>query len=129
MSGELPMMFDSLTSVLPHIKSGKLRGLAVSTATRSPFVPELPTIAETGHPGFEVAGWTGILAPAKTPEAVLDKLNNELIAALKKPDVQAQFNALAFQTAGESREDFRRYMVTELAKWTKVVKDSGTKLE
>ena len=129
MSGELPMMFDSLTSVLPHIKSGKLRGLAVSTATRSPFVPELPTIAETGHPGFEVAGWTGILAPAKTPEAVLDKLNNELIAALKKPDVQAQFNALAFQTAGESREDFRRYMVTELAKWTKAVKDSGTKLE
>jgi tripartite-type tricarboxylate transporter receptor subunit TctC len=129
MSGELPMMFDSLTSVLPHIKSGKLRGLAVSTASRSPFIPELPTIAESGYPGFEVAGWTGVLAPAKTPDAILDKLNSELIAAIKKPDVQAQFAALAFQPSGESREEFRRYMVVELAKWTKAVKDSGTKLD
>ena len=129
MSGELPMMFDSLTSVLPHVKSGKLRGLAVSTAARSPFLPDLPTIAESGYTGFEVAGWTGILAPAKTPEAILEKLNNELIAALKKPDVKEQFNALAFQTAGESREDFRRYIVTEIAKWTKAIKDSGTKID
>ncbi len=129
MSGELPMMFDSMTSVLPHIKSGKLRGLAVSTATRSLFVPDLPTIAESGYPGFEVAGWTGVLAPAKTPDVILDKLNNELLAALKKPEVRDLFNTLAFQAAGESREEFRRYMVTELAKWAKAVKDSGTKID
>lgn len=129
MSGELPMMFDSMTSVLPHMKSGKLRGLAVSTASRSPFIPELPTVAESGYPGFEVAGWTGVLAPAKTPEAILDKLNNELIAALKKPEVRELLNTLAFQPAGESREEFRRYMVAELAKWTKAVKDSGTKID
>jgi tripartite-type tricarboxylate transporter receptor subunit TctC len=129
MSGELPMMFDSMTSVLPHIKSGKLRGLAVSTSARSPFLPELPTVAESGYAGFEVAGWTGILAPAKTPDSILDRLNNELIAVLKKPDVRDLFNSLAFQAAGESREEFRRYMVTELAKWVKAVKDSGTKID
>jgi tripartite-type tricarboxylate transporter receptor subunit TctC len=129
MSGELPMMFDSLTAVLPHVKSGKLRGLAVSTATRSPFLPELPTIAESGFPGFEVAGWTGVFAPAKTPEAVLDKINGELIAVLAKPDIKAHFNQLAFVPAGESREAFRRHMLSEIAKWTKAIKDSGTKID
>ncbi len=129
MSGELPMMFDSMTSVLPHVKSGKLRGMAVSTGTRSPFLPELPTIAESGFPGFEVAGWTGIFAPAKTPEPVLDKINSELVTILAKPDIKEHFNQLAFVPAGESREVFRRYMLAEIVKWTKAVKDSGTKIE
>jgi tripartite-type tricarboxylate transporter receptor subunit TctC len=129
MSGELPMMFDSMTSVLPHVKSGKLRGLAVSTATRSPFLPDLPTVAESGMPGFEVAGWTGVFAPAKTPEPVLDKINTELLAALAKPEVKEHFNQLAFTPAGESREAFRRHMLTEIVKWTKAIKDSGTKID
>ena len=129
MSGELPMMFDSMTSVLPHVKSGKLRGMAVSTAMRSPFLPDLPTVAESGFPGFEVAGWTGVFAPAKTPEPVLDKINSELVAILAKPDIKEHFNQLAFVPAGESREVFRRYMLAEIVKWTKAVKDSGTKIE
>jgi tripartite-type tricarboxylate transporter receptor subunit TctC len=129
MSGELPVMFDSMTSVLPHVKSGKLRGLAVSTATRSPFLPELPTIAESGYPGFEVAGWTGVFAPASTPAAVLDKIDRELIAAAKRPEVRELFNTLAFAPAGGSREEFRRYIVSEIAKWTKAIKDSGTKID
>ncbi len=129
MSGELPMMFDSVTAVLQHVKSGKLRGLAVSSAARSPFLPELPTIAESGYPGFEVAGWTGLLAPAKTPDAILDQLSRELIAVLKRPDIREHFNQLAFTPAGESREEFRRYIVTEIAKWTKAVQDSGTKID
>ena len=128
MSGQVPMMFDSMTSVLPHVKSGKLRGLAVSTAARSPFLPELPTIAESGYPGFEFSGWTGMLAPARTPGPVLDKLEKELIAALKKPDVKELFNTLAFTPAGESRDVFRRFMISEIAKWGKAVKDSGTKI-
>lgn len=128
MTGQVPIMFDSVTSVLPHLKSGKLRGLAVSTAARSPFLPELPTIAESGYPGFEFAGWTGMLAPARTPGPVLDKLEKELIAALKKPDVKELFNTLAFTPAGESRQEFRRFMISEIAKWGKAVKDSGTKI-
>lgn len=128
MSGQVPIMFDSMTSVLPHVKSGKLRGLAVSTAARSPFLPELPTIAESGYPGFEFAGWTGILAPARTPGPVLDKLEKAIIAALQKPDVKELFNTLAFTPAGESREEFRRFMISEIAKWGKAVKDSGTKI-
>ena len=129
MSGELPMMFDSMTSVLPHVKSGRLRGLAVSSATRSPFLPQLPTIAEWGYPGFEVAGWSGVFAPAKTPDAVLEKIDRELIAVLKRPEIKEHFNQLAFVVASESREEFRRHMVAEIAKWAKAIKDSGTKID
>ncbi len=129
MSGQVPMMFDSMTSVLPHVKSGKLRGLAVSTGGGSPFLPELPTVAESGYPGFEVAGWTGLLAPARTPRPVLDKLEKEMIAVLKKPDVKELFNTLAFTPAGESRDEFKRFIISEIAKWAKAVKDSGTKID
>ena len=129
MSGELPAMFDSMTSVLPHVKSGKLRGLAVSTATRSPFLPELPTIAESGYPRFEVAGWTGIFAPAGAPAAVLDKIDRELIAAAKRPEVSELFTQLAFAPAAESREEFRRHIVAEIAKWAKAIKDAGIKID
>lgn len=129
MSGELPAMFDSMTSVLPHVKSGRLRALAVSSATRSPFLPALPTIAESGYAGFAVAGWSGVFAPAKTPDAVLDKIDRELIAALKRPEIKEHFNQLAFVVASESREEFRRHMVAETAKWAKAIKDSGTKID
>ena len=129
MSGELPTMFDTMTSVLPHIKSGKLRGLAVSTATRSPFLSELPTIAESGYPGFDVAGWTGVFAPAGTPTAVLDRIEHELIVAAKRPEVRELFNQLAFTPAAESREAFRRHIVAEIAKWAKAIKDSGAKID
>ncbi len=129
MSGELPMMFDSMTSVLPHVKSGRLRGLAVSSAARSPFLPELPTIAESGYPGFEVAGWTGVFAPAGTPPAVLDKIDRELIAAARRPEVRELFTQLAFAPVEESREEFRRHIVSEIAKWTMAIKDSGTKID
>lgn len=129
MSGELPMMFDTMTSVLPHVKSGRLRGLAVSTATRSPFLPELPTITESGYPGFEVVGWTGVFAPAGTPTAVLDRVDRDLIAAAKRPEVRALFNQLAFAPAAESREAFSRYIVAETAKWAKAIKDSGAKID
>jgi len=129
MSGQVPMMFDSMTSVLPHVNSGKLRGLAVSTATRSSFLPDVPTIAESGFPGFEVTGWTGILAPARTPGAILEKIDKEMIAVLKKPEIKEHLSHLAFVPVGESREDFRRFIVSEIAKWTKAIKDSGTKID
>ncbi len=129
MSGELPAMFDSMTSVLPHVKSGRLRGLAVSSAARSPFLPALPTIAESGYAGFAVAGWSGVFAPAKTPDAVLDKIDRELIAVLKRAEIKEHFNQLAFVPASESREEFRRHMVAETAKWAKAIKDSGTKID
>ncbi len=129
MSGELPAMFDSMTSVLPHVKSGRLRGLAVSSAARSPFLPQLPTIAESGYPGFEVAGWSGVFAPARTPDAVLDKIDRELIAVLKRPEIKEHFNQLAFVAASESRDEFKRHLVAEIGKWAKAIKDSGTKID
>lgn len=129
MSGEVPTMFDTMTSVLPHVKSGKLRGLAVSTATRSQFLPDVPSIAESGYPGFEVFGWTGVFAPAGTPNAILERIDRELLAAVKRTEVRELFNQLAFAPATESREAFRRYIIAEVGKWAKAVKDSGAKVD
>ena len=125
--GQVPVMFDAIPAVLPHIKSGKLRGLGIGTLHRSPFLPELPTIAEAGYPGFEAVGWIGIVAPAKTPEAVLDKLNHEILRILQAPDVKDRLSSLAFTPVGDTRKEFAAFIQSEIAKWGKAVKDSGAK--
>jgi tripartite-type tricarboxylate transporter receptor subunit TctC len=127
--GQVPVMFDAIPAVLPHIKSGKLRGLGIGTTTRSPFLPELPTIAEQGYPKFEAVGWIGIVAPAKTPPAILDKLNAEIVRALKEPDVKQRLDALAATPVGGTRAEFAAFMKSEIAKWGKAVKESGAKAE
>jgi tripartite-type tricarboxylate transporter receptor subunit TctC len=129
MGGQVPVMFDAIPATLPHMKSGKLRGLGIATLTRSPFAPELPTIAEAGYPGFEAVGWIGIVAPAKTPEAVLNKLNAEMLRMLKEPDVKQRLDSLAFTPVGGSRAEFAAFIKSEIAKWGKAVKDSGAKAE
>jgi tripartite-type tricarboxylate transporter receptor subunit TctC len=129
MGGQVAVMFDAIPAVLPHIKSGKLRGLGIATLARSPFLPELPTIAEQGYPRFEAVGWIGIVAPAKTPEAVLDKLNAEIVRIIKQPDVQERFAALAFTPAGGTRVEFGAFIKSEIAKWGKAVKESGAKAD
>jgi tripartite-type tricarboxylate transporter receptor subunit TctC len=129
MSGQVPIMFDAIPAVLPHLKSGKLRGLGIGTRTRSPFVPDLPTIAESGYPGFEAVGWIGIVAPAKTPDAVLDKLNAEIVHILKEPDVKQRLDALAFTPVGDTRAEYATFIKSEIAKWGKAVKASGAKAD
>ena len=129
MGGQIPVMFDAIPATMPHIKSGKLRGLGIATLKRSTFLPDLPTIAEQGYAGFEAVGWIGIAAPARTPAAVLDKLNAELNKMLNEPEVKDRLNTLAFTPMGGTRKEFTDYMKTEIAKWGKAVKDSGARVD
>jgi tripartite-type tricarboxylate transporter receptor subunit TctC len=132
MGGQIPMMFDAIPATLPHIKSGKLRGLGIATLNRSAFLPDLPTLAESGLEslaGFEAVGWIGIAAPAHTPAAVLDRLNTEMRRMLNEPDVKDRLNTLAFTPMGGTRKAFGDYMKAEIAKWGKAVKDSGARVD
>ena len=129
MGGQIPVMFDAIPATQPHIKSGKLRGLGIATLKRSAFLPDLPTIAESGYPGFEAVGWIGIAAPAQTPTAVLDKLNAEMVKILNQPDVKERLSALAFTPVGDSRAQFAAYIKSEIAKWGKAVRESGAKAD
>jgi tripartite-type tricarboxylate transporter receptor subunit TctC len=127
--GQIPIMFDAIPAVLPHVKAGKLRGLGIATLKRSPFLPNVPTIAESGYPGFEAVGWIGIAAPAKTPAPVLDKLNTEIVRIINTPEMKERLATLAFTPVGDSREQFSGFIRSEIAKWGKAVKESGAKAE
>ena len=127
--GQIPVMFDAIPAVRPHIQGAKLRGLGIATLKRSAFLPELPTIAESGFPAFEAVGWIGIAAPAKTPTAVLDQLNAEMKRILAQPDVKERLQTLAFAPVGDSREQFAAYIKSEIEKWGKAVRESGAKAD
>jgi tripartite-type tricarboxylate transporter receptor subunit TctC len=129
LSGEIPLMSDAIPATLGHIKAGKLVGLGIAARERSPFLPDLPTIAEQGYPGFEAVGWIGLAAPAKTPEPILVKLNAEIGHILAAPDVRERLAALAFTPVGGTREEFGAFLHAEIAKWRKVVKESGAKID
>ena len=122
-------MFDAIPAVLPHVKSGRLRGMGIATLKRSPFLPDVPTIAESGYPGFEAVGWIGIAAPAKTPAPILDRLNAEIVRIINTPEMKERLAMLAFTPVGDTREQFARFIKAEIAKWGKAVKDSGAKAE
>ena len=123
MGGQVQVMFDS--SVVPHIKSGKLRPLAVTSAKRSSALPELPTMAEAGLPGYEATAWFGVLAPAGTPQPIVEKLNAELVAVLRDPATQAWMKQQGFDAIGNSPKEFATFISDETTKWAKVVKESG----
>ena len=127
--GQVQLMFDNLPPSLPHIKAGKLRALAVTSATRSSALPDTPTIAESGLPGFEASSWFGVLAPAGTPPAIIAKLNAEIAAWLASPEAKEKMLALGANIGGGSPEDFARHIAAETAKWQKVVKASGAKVD
>ena len=128
-SGQIPVMFDAIPAVLPHVKSGRLRGLGIGSAKRSPFLPDVPTIAESGFPGFEAVGWIGIAAPAKTPAAILDKLHAEIVRIINTPEMKERLATLAFTPVGDTREEFARFIKAEIAKWGQAVKESGARAE
>ena len=123
LGGQTQVMFDS--SVVPHVKAGKLRALGVTSAKRSSALPDVPTIAEAGLPGYEATAWFGILAPAGTPEAVVTKLNAEISAVLRDPAILKWMEGQGFEVAGGSPADFAAHIRKETAKWARVVKDSG----
>ena len=127
--GHVPMMFGSLPSVLPQVKAGRLRALAVSTAKRSSFVPELPTVAEAGVPGFEARQWWGVFAPAKTPRPVVAKLNGEIHKILAAEDVKSRLADEGAEPVVTTPEAFSAIVKSDIAKWKKVVADLNLKLD
>ena len=127
--GSVPLMFDTVPGVLSQVKNGKLRVLGVAIPQRSPYLPDVPTIAEQGYPGFESVGWIGLAAPAKTPVAILDRLNAEIRSMLQDPAVKARIDQLAFTPVGDSRQEFTAFVKSEIEKWSKIAKDSGARAD
>jgi tripartite-type tricarboxylate transporter receptor subunit TctC len=129
LGGHIQLMFSGFSSTLPHIKSGKLRALAQTGEKRSAALPDVPTIAESGFPNFEATAWYGVHAPAKTPKAIVNRLNAEIVKALKLPDVKERLSGLGFEIAASTPEAYGKYIRSEITKWAKVVKASGAKPE
>jgi tripartite-type tricarboxylate transporter receptor subunit TctC len=120
--GQVPLMFASIAGWLPHVKSGRVRGIAVTGSKRSSIAPQYPTVAESGLPGFEVITWFGILTTAGTPKDVIARLNQELVRSLAVPAVKAQATTLGMEIVGSSAEDYAAFLRSENAKWGKMVK-------
>lgn len=128
LAGHVQMNFAGIT-LLPHIKAGKLRALAVTTAKRSMAIPDLPTIAESGLPGYEVDAWYGAYFPAETPREIVSKLNKEIVKILHMADVKAHFASQGAEIVGNAPEEFAAFTKAEIDKWAKVVKDSGARVD
>ena len=127
--GETQMMFAVMQPLQPQIQAGKLRAIAVTSAKRFPLLPDLPAIAESGYPGFEALAWNGIMVPAGTPKPVVAKLNAEINAILKQPDVVAKMNASGFDLIGGSPEDFGKLIRGETDTWAPVITKVGRRLD
>ena len=127
--GQVQLMFDNLPPSLPQIKAGKLRALAVTSSTRAPALPDVPTVAEAGLPGFEASSWFGLLAPAGTPPAIVAKINAEVAKWLATPEAKENLSKQGANAAGGTPEDFAKHIAAETAKWAKVVKASGAKID
>lgn len=128
-AGRVQLMFNSVASIEPYVKAGRLRGLAVTSLKRSVAFPELPTVSEAGVPGFEVVSWAGVIAPAKTPRAIVARLNAEVNKALASPAVGGKLTALGYQIVGGTSEQFAELIKKESAKWAEVVKRAGVKMD
>jgi len=130
LAGQVQLMFDNLANALPNVKAGKLRALAVTTLARSPAVPELPTIAESGLPGFDLSTWFGLLVPAGTPPEIVAKLNAEVVRALNASDMRERLQRMGAEPpANNTPEHFAVFIRSEAAKYAKVVKSSGAKVD
>jgi tripartite-type tricarboxylate transporter receptor subunit TctC len=125
LGNHIAIMFDNMPSAIGHVKAGKLRPLAVTTAQRSPALPDVPTIAEAGVPGYEATSWFGLLAPAGTPAPVVTKLNAAILKALADPDVKKKLLEQGAEPAGETPAQFAAFIASETVKWGKIVKQSG----
>jgi tripartite-type tricarboxylate transporter receptor subunit TctC len=129
MSGQVSILFDNIMTAQPNVKAGKVKALAISSPARSPLVPDVPTVAESGLPGFQSVVWFGLLGPANTPRPVVDRMNAEMNKALQLPEIQARFTQMGFEPAGGTAADFAQVIQRDAQKWSKVIKDAGVKPE
>jgi tripartite-type tricarboxylate transporter receptor subunit TctC len=125
LSGQTQVMFDAVAAVMPHVKAGKLRLLAVGGARRSPFLPDVPTMQEAGVPGYVNASWGAVIAPARTPRALVERLNADIVAILNEPDTKERLAVLSAEVTASSAEDAAAYMRSEELRLTKLIRDVG----
>jgi len=129
LSGEVVAVSVAMPTAVPHLRSGKLRGLAITSRRRNDALPDIPTVEELGFPGFEDITWVGIFVPAGTPPAIVSKLNADVNAFLSLPDTRERLASLAFDPVGGTAESFAAYLKTEVAKWAKVIRETGARIE
>ena len=129
LGGQVDLMFDSITSARPHILSGKLRALGVTSAKRSATLPDVPTIAEAGVPGYEVSPWFAVFAPAGTPAAIVNKINAALIDAMKQPDTVAKFETIGAEPIGTTPQQLATHLDKELARWGALIKERNIRMD
>jgi tripartite-type tricarboxylate transporter receptor subunit TctC len=128
-AGRVQIMFSNMLTSMPHVRAGKLRAIGISSTRRSPQAPDLPTIAESGLPGFSAVPWYGVLGPAGLPRPIVGKLNSEITRALAQPDMQERFVAQGIDLQSSSPEQFGALIKSEVVKWRKVVRDAGAKVD
>jgi len=129
LGGHIQLTFDNMLTVLPQVKAGKLRGLAVTMTTRSPLTPELPTVAEAGLKGFEVKSWNGVVVPTGTPKEIIARLNGEIVRILRQPDLREKFLVQGVELVPTTPEEFGAFIKQDIAKWAKVIQLSGARAE
>jgi len=129
LSGQVKLGFMAVPSTVPHIKSGKLVAIAVTSPQRLAVLPDVPTVAESGYPGFQVDNMYGVLVPAGTPPAAVNKLHDDIVRVLGRPEVKAALGAATIDIIGNTPAEFARYIDSEYAKWAKIVKASGARVE
>lgn len=127
--GHVSVMFPTIPTAIPHVRAGKLRALAVTTRQRTAIAPELPTLSESGVPGYEVSSWYGLLAPAGTPAAVISTLQREVVKVLRSPDISEKLMAQGLDIVGNTPEEFAGVIKSEIAKWAGIVKASGARVD
>jgi tripartite-type tricarboxylate transporter receptor subunit TctC len=125
LGGHVKIYFALVPAVLQHVKAGTLRALAVTTERRLPYLPDAPTIAESGFPGYEISSWQGVFAPAGTPKDVVAKINGELVRMVNAPEVRARMSLEGAEPVGSAPDQFAARVQSEIAKWAKVMKDAG----
>ena len=129
LGGQIPIIFHNAPVVLPHVRSGALRGIAVTSAKRQPYAPELPTMIEAGVPGFEVSAFFGVMVPAGVPQAIIAKLHGEIIAIMSVPEIRERFLAQAAEPVGNRPAEYAAFIQSEIVKWARVVKEAGLKVD
>ena len=127
--GQIPLVYTAIATAQQYVKSGRLKGIAVSSEKRSSALPEVPTFIEGGQPGFVVVSWTGILAPAKTPRPVIERLQKEIAVVLADPEVRTRYEALGIEPVGNTPDQFAAQIRDDLARWEKVVKQANIKID
>lgn len=129
MGGQIPLMFEPASTIIPHLQSGKLRVIAVSSAKRSAAAPDVPTVAESGLPGFDANAWVGLVAPARTPPEIIKKLNQATVKGLRTPEMRAKFAPLGVDIVANSPAEFDAFIKSEITKWGAIVRESGAKVD